>query len=146
VRFHESFWVVVGSAAPVLVLAAVVSVTDAVRQMFDFSRPDDAHRSDWPVGWAISGRVLSGLQLFAALVIIVLGAVALNSALGSILFQRNEEAPLPIISGVATILVLLLSVGLLSVAIRLVDRRIKRIVKKAHKQPAGPAQHEDRSA
>ena len=122
-----------------MVLAAVVSVTDAVRQMFDFSRPDDAHRSDWPVGWAISGRVLSGLQLLAALVIIVLGAVALNSALGSILFQRNEEAPDPIISGVAIILGLLLSVGLLSVAIRLVDRRIKRIAKKARKHPAEPA-------
>jgi hypothetical protein len=132
--FHESFWVLVGSVAPVLVLTAVLSVTDAVRQMFDFSRPDDADRSDWPLRWAIFGRVLSVLLLFVAFTIIVLNMVALQSALASVEDQRNFISPDPIVfPGVITVLGLLLLAGLLGVAIRLADRHIKRTLKKAHK-------------
>jgi hypothetical protein len=81
-----------------LVLAAVLSVTDAVRQMFDFSRPDDTDVSGWPVGWAIFGRVLSVLLFFVAFTNIVLNMGALVTALGSIELQYNYIDPGTVIS------------------------------------------------
>ena len=40
--FHESFWVVAGAAAPVIALAGIVSLGDALRGSFDEARALDS--------------------------------------------------------------------------------------------------------
>ena len=36
--YHEAFWVVVGAAAPVIALAGIVSMSDMMNQVFEWSR------------------------------------------------------------------------------------------------------------
>jgi hypothetical protein len=97
VVFHETFWVVTGTAAPVIALAAVVSVNDlgneTGRLEEALDRASEAFRGSAEIEAMMSGRpspirlvnLLARLQTLN----ILLQALLLTVSLVSIDFQRN---------------------------------------------------------
>lgn len=80
--FNESFWVTVGTAAPVIALAAIIAVTNAVR---DLLRLDQ-------------GRL--HVSFYMALLVLTINLLSLSpqtfvllEALWSLLDHKNEIAP-----------------------------------------------------
>lgn len=127
--FHESFWVTVGAAAPVLALASVVSITDLMgaRDQISRSLPTssparDSARLDSTITRA--GRLL----IWAYLVAVINGAlqmVALSMALQS-LADGNNVVP-PIVAGIVAplgILLLLVSISM-TVKLRIIQRQLR---------------------
>jgi hypothetical protein len=63
VPYHETFWIVVGTAAPVIALAAVVAQVEASRAFFDYieeaGAEDEAHLDRMTLSMTYMGQ-LSG--------------------------------------------------------------------------------------
>jgi hypothetical protein len=126
VSFHESFWVTVGAAAPVIALASVVSIADLMGARDRISRnlPTPALDSDWLDSEFIrAGRLL----IWAYLIGIINGAlqmVALSMALQS-LADGNSVVP-TIVPGILVplgIFLLLVSTSI-TVSLRTIQRHV----------------------
>jgi hypothetical protein len=97
VTFHETFWVVTGSAAPVIALAAIISARDIAHDIGAITDPVGQLMADHVRGpklqqalsyhqrWAWVGYA----QWLAQLVNICLQALLLTVSLLSIAYQRN---------------------------------------------------------
>jgi hypothetical protein len=137
VSFHESFWVTVGAAAPVVALASVVSIADLMGARDQISRnlptPSPALDSDWLDSEFIrAGRLLIG----AYLVGIINGAlqmVALSMALQS-LADGNNVVPtiVPRITVPLGIFLLLVSISM-TASLRTIQRHV------SHRLSPGPS-------
>jgi hypothetical protein len=106
VTFHETFWVVTGSTAPVIALAAIISakdiahdtgvITDPVGEMVaaHVTGPKMEQAHSYYQRWALVGYG----QWLAQLVNVCLQALLLTVSLLSIAYQRNV---LPVWVGIA---------------------------------------------
>jgi hypothetical protein len=128
VSFHESFWVTVGAAAPVIALASVVSIADllAARDQISRSLPTPSPALD--SGWLNSAITRAGkLAIWAYLVGIINGAlqmVALAMALQS-LADGNNVVPTIVPGIVAPLGIFLLLVSTsMTVSLRTIQRQM----------------------
>ena len=114
---HESFWVVVGTAAPVIALAAIVAFTDIARgaDELDSKYPNlDPETISQVLKITISGYVL-------VFVDVVLQAVTLLLTLLS-LAARRDQVPLIVPEIMASLgIVLLLVSGVLTAVLRFTE-------------------------
>jgi hypothetical protein len=113
VAYHKDFWVVVGTAAPVIALAAVVALNQVP------NRPPPGQPRNMPASVA---ALIAISALYACL---ILQAVSLSRALDSLAHERDQanlkSATTATISGIA-----LLGVGGVSTAAAQEFRRIAR--------------------
>jgi hypothetical protein len=154
VAFHEAFWTVTGAAAPVLGLAAVLSVSDLDRTVAqlaklpakDFKKyeatfdADDkfaklylkhGHRQIWQI------RATKGIE-YLQLTNIVGQAALLLASLGSIASQQND-IPLGTATAIAYVgLFLLALAGLVTVSFRQSERKFQYQAGKAQEALAAP--------
>ena len=126
--FHESFWVTVGAAAPVIALASVVSIADLMGARDQISRNLPTPSSALDSAWLDSAVTRAGrLLIWAYLVGVTNGAmqmVALSVALQS-LADGNNVVP-TIIPGIVAplgIFLLLVSVSM-TVSLRIIQRQM----------------------
>lgn len=128
VSFHESFWVTVGAAAPVIALASVVSIADLMgardRVSHNLPIPSPTLNSEWLDSEFIrAGRLLIG----AYLVGIINGAlqmVALSMALQSLADSDNVVPTIiPRIMVPLGIFLLLVSISM-TVSLRTIQRHV----------------------
>jgi hypothetical protein len=126
----ESFWVVVGTAAPVIALAAVVSATDLISVTDSFDRPDDIPEQAWPGELERQGRrVVNGA--WAVVVVVLLSQVlVLNLALGSLARGYSVISPDPVWIFEPVIIALLLGAATLNNAARTRRSGIDKALKK----------------
>ena len=126
--FHESFWVTVGAAAPVIALASVVSIADLMGTRDQISRNLPTPSSARDSAWLDSAITRAGkLLIWAYLVAVINGAlqmVALSIALQS-LADGNNVVPtiLPGVVAPLGILLLLVSISM-TVKLRLIQRQL----------------------
>lgn len=117
VGYHDSFWVVVGGAAPVIALAAVLAAKDTGAQLWqwrqstfvDLVRGKRAMSSPpRPMENRFIGLIWVGLHLF--FVNIVVQAVALGFSLLSLAYGKNEISPtFGVIAGIGGLTILALA-------------------------------------
>jgi hypothetical protein len=128
VSFHESFWVTIGAAAPVITLASVVSIADLMgardRVSRNLSTTSSALDSDWLDSEFIrAGRLVIG----AYLVGIINGAlqmVAMSMALQSLADGDNVVPTIvPRITVPLGIFLLLVSISM-TVSLRTIQRHL----------------------
>lgn len=95
--FHETFWVIVGAAAPVIALANVVSIGDSrglVREFTAFSRDLDNAPGDWLYGAAVRRNLaLPAWALMASNVNFWAQAFVLCFSLLSVLDRKDVLPP-----------------------------------------------------
>jgi hypothetical protein len=122
VASHESFWIAVAAAAPVIALAAIVALTDTARAAgLDRYAPDGA---DPDLIRAAQKLLRSGYA--AGLVNIVLQAVTLLLALLS-LAAGHDQAPLIVAEITAPFgIFLLFAGGMIAIALRIAAGYIER--------------------
>jgi hypothetical protein len=154
---HESFWVVVGTAAPVIALAAVVAATDTVRFSDGWTRPARAaDEEEWPEEWLRRWRSLSISLWGMSGVLLTVQVVALISALTA-LYQNSDPVPglIPLLAEPTSIGLLFIMGGVAGDMKALRRRAEKALDKRFHEtkaaQPslrptpkrADPTPHED---
>jgi hypothetical protein len=147
VSFHESFWVTVGVAAPVVALASVVSIADLMGARDQVSRslrtPSPALDSDWLDSEFIrAGRLAIG----AYLVGIINGAlqmVALSLALQSLADGRNVvPTTVPQVMAPLGIFLLLVSISM-TASLRTIQRHVSHhLSSEPSPQSAGLPKHD----
>ena len=143
--FHETFWAVTGTAAPVIALAAVVSAGDADEQVdrlieAALRRSDAVHKNrgdpDLVDVLQKAGGANLGMIAKVQYVNVVIQAVLLAVSLGSIAYQRD------LISrgwpgGAAVVGILLLAlVAARAVGVKRYSRAMLRDAKEAEQQAA----------
>ena len=87
--FHNDFWVVVGTAAPVLALAHVVTISRAVRAFFSIPKQKRQSREN--------------LGALAALAILGLGCCAAAFTQSMLALEWTRDAGRPVVSTALTI-------------------------------------------
>ena len=114
VSFHESFWVAIGAAAPVIALAAIVAFTDTGRTWADWLR-DQRDKNDEDIK---QGYVMLWTGSVAGLVNVLLQVVTLVLALLS-LAASHDRVPLIVAEIMAPLGIFLLLVnGIVIILIR----------------------------
>jgi protein-S-isoprenylcysteine O-methyltransferase Ste14 len=102
VKFHETFWVAIATATPVIALANTVSIGDVVSQWFNTK----ARRRSW------QSRFYYGGIIFLAATNLLSQAVLLNDALQSLLKEYDYRSPVTdiifTVGGLIYVLVLVL--------------------------------------
>jgi hypothetical protein len=144
VGFHETFWLAVGAAAPVIALAAVVTYNDSFKnvELFERERGTPEQEAQWRPLERKATRVVSFVGLTAFLNLVGQGA-CLVGALVSLENQHHDYFP-PLIAEI----VLPLGIGLLAlsgwenVVVRYRAREwqaLKRRFEETPKKDRGPA-------
>jgi hypothetical protein len=99
VTFHETFWVVTGTAAPVIALAAIVSVKGLISDSNAITDPAAAHLGDTGVTGQLQEDLtrylshwtnVSSIPIFGQWVNVGLQALVLTFSLLSIAYHRDE--------------------------------------------------------
>jgi hypothetical protein len=117
--FHEAFWILTGTAAPVIALAAVVSAGSADQAWQDLREPYERYRDAAPeaaLKWLSSnaalqwrGVILAGVSK-AQYVNVVLQAGLLALSLASVGSQRNA-VPLAVAGALAVVGIMLIALA-----------------------------------
>jgi len=114
---HESFWVVVGTAAPVIALAAIVAFTDIARVAGEVADKF----SDWDPKTRDSARRQLILGYLVGLINVVMQAAAVILALLS-LAASHDQVPLIVLEITTSLGIILLAVsGLITVSLRFTE-------------------------
>ena len=126
VRYHDSFWVTIGTAAPVIALATVVAISDILRSAIRFPQRGFAGMF-WPTGRGVF--LLVSLLLVITLTNMAIQFVALSFALKSLAYGKNEISPTIIVAIVPLgIILLVISAGLTG-QLALMRRRAETVTK-----------------
>ena len=126
--FHESFWVTVGAAAPVIALASVVSIADLMGARDQISRNLPTPSPALDNAWLDSAVTRAGrLLIWAYLVGVINGAlqmVTLSMALQS-LADGNNVVPTIVPGIVAPLGIFLLLVSIsMTASLRIIQRQM----------------------
>jgi hypothetical protein len=127
--YNESFWVTVGTAAPVIALASVVTISDLLKSADRFDWLAMAAGKTWPGRSKIYLGTLVGLQMLTIIVILTIQATALSSALQSLEHGRNEAIPDDYVTAMPLSIVLLVISAVLTVLIARTRRRVETMLK-----------------
>jgi hypothetical protein len=128
VSFHESFWVTVGAAAPVIALASVVSIADLMGARDQISRNLPTPSPALDNAWLDSAVTRAGrLLIWAYLIGVINGAlqmVTLSMALQS-LADGNNVVPTIVPGIVAPLGIFLLLVSIsMTASLRIIQRQM----------------------
>jgi hypothetical protein len=128
--FHESFWLAVAAAAPIIALANTVTITDSANVWFSAKA-----RRQWP------STIAYFIVLFVAGVNLVLQALVLRIALRNLLAERDINSGSPAISiliyGLIYVLILVFMSVILRRALRREEEFANREASKQARIPTG---------
>jgi hypothetical protein len=140
VAYSENFWVVVGTAAPIIALASVLSYTESLGMSGKFERPADSSEQELDRLRRQGSTATYWLWALSGLNIIIQGS-ALTLALISLADGGNDISPKIVILVPGVGFALLAASSSLSVRTRSLDRRLREAIKKGPKAPEASQSH-----